>query len=244
MKLFNKDMCHLTFTHTDCKDVWPMYFGEMNKFFNTENHYVAINKKTKSIPSNIRQIQYDDNDKYPLRLLSVLEKLSEYEYIFFDHEDMFLYEKPLLKELTKYYKALKSGKYDHIRLIKGGDCIYKQDEDIDSLFRFDLKSKWIFSIQPSFWKREILMEILTKNKNVDIWNLEVKSQKIVKSMKLKAAFSYLKGKKRGIFHYDNSVYPYIATALNKGRWNLTEYKNEMEKLFKKYKISPDKRKWY
>jgi len=244
MNFFDDDICHLTFTHSDCSDVWPIYFGEMDKFFKTDNHFVATNNKSKIIPKNVTQIIYDDNLKYPARLYSVLEKLNKFKYIFFDHEDMFLYKKPNLSELKKYYMALKNNRYQHIRLIKGGDCKYTNDPEIKSLFSFDLKSKWIFSIQPSFWERGILMEILSKNINSNIWELEIKSQKIVKKLMLKAAFSHLKGEKRGIFHYDNSVYPYIATALNKGRWNLTEYRKEMEKLFTKYKISPDDRDWY
>jgi hypothetical protein len=244
MKLFDDDICHLTFTHSDCSDLWPMYFGEMKKFFCTKNHFVALNSKSRKIPKEIKQIIYNDSLKYPARLFSVLDSLKKYKYIFFDHEDMFLYKKPIINEIRKYYSALKEKKYQHIRLIKGGDCIYKQDNEIESLYAFDLKSKWIFSIQPGFWDREVLMEILSQNINVNIWDLETRSQKVVKKLKLKAAFSHLKGQKRGIFHYDNSVYPYIATALNKGRWNLKEYKNEIEKLFKKYRISPDDRDWY
>ena len=36
--------------------------------------------------------------------------------------------------------------------------------------------------------------------------------------------------KRGAHHYDSSVYPYIATAIVKGKWNVTEYKNELTNI--------------
>ena len=45
-------------------------------------------------------------------------------------------------------------------------------------------------------------------------------------------------KKRGIYHYDSPVFPYIATAINKGKWNMTEYYKELDLLFKEYNINP------
>jgi hypothetical protein len=79
---------------------------------------------------------------------------------------------------------------------------------------------------------------------VNIWDLEVKSQKIVKSLKLNAAFSYRNGKKRGMYHFDNEVYPYIATAIGKGKWNLGEYGYELEPLLQKLNINPSLRGWF
>ena len=64
-------------------------------------------------------------------------------------------------------------------------------------------------------------------------------QKIVKEMKLRAAYSHTKGAaRRGIFHFDNPVYPYVATAIGKGKWNLSEYVAELSKVFSEYGIDP------
>ena len=46
------------------------------------------------------------------------------------------------------------------------------------------------------------------------------------------------GKKRGKFHCDSEYYPFIATALFKGKWTISEYPIELKKLFTKYKIDP------
>ena len=48
-------------------------------------------------------------------------------------------------------------------------------------------------------------------------------------------------KQRGIYHYDSLVFPYIATAINKGKWNMSEYSNELDKLFGEYNINPFER---
>ncbi len=64
------------------------------------------------------------------------------------------------------------------------------------------------------------MDILRANPNNNIWELEVNSQRVVRKMDLRAAFSYRSGKRRGLHHFDNDIYPYVATAIGKGKWNL------------------------
>lgn len=239
MTIFDNRICHLTYTHTDCADVWPAYFGEMARFGHFGmTHILCVNQQHAEIPTPVQPLLYDDSRPYPERLLSCLERLTAFDYVFFDHEDMFLFAEPDYSELTRYYDYLKCGELDHIRLIKGGDCRFEPVPTIPSLFRLDLRSKWIFSIQPSFWKRTVLMEVLKKNLTVNLWELEVKSQKAVKKLKLKAGFSYRQGAQRGIHHFDNDVYPYIATAIGKGKWNLGEYPVELGAALNRYHINP------
>lgn len=237
--MFDNRVCHVTYTHTDCADVWPVYFRQMQRFFPSNlEHVVAVNRLHEGLPSDVRAVTYDDSRPYPQRLLSCLESLSEFDYVFFDHEDMFLYDKPDFEELNSYYRCIASGELDHIRLIKGGDCIFEEMEGASSLYRLSLRSKWIFSIQPGFWNRRALMEVLKANPNVNIWDFELKSQKAVKKMKLKAAFSYREGAKRGLHHFDNDIYPYVATAVVKGKWNLSEYKHELGAMLEACDIDP------
>jgi hypothetical protein len=245
MKIFDNKICHLTFSHSEYCDVWKLYFPQMRKYFNVGiEHFFAVNEEHPEIPTYINIIKYDERKNYPERLLSSLEKLSNYEYIFFDHEDMFLYSTPDYEKINNYYQLLKNGEYDYIRLIKGGDCIYEPVLKCPTLYNFNVKSKWIFSIQPSLWKRSVLMEILKANSNCNIWELEMKSQKVLKKLRIKSAFSYRSGQRRGAHHFDNDVYPYVATAVGKGKWNLGEYGIELEPLLKKNCIDPTKRGWF
>lgn len=245
MRLFDNRICRLTFTHSSCSDVWKLYFDQMKKFFDVDlDHFVAIDKVSAELPTNVSQLIYDEQLPYPSRLLHCLMALDGYDYIFFDHEDMFLYASPDFSELEKYYKQMLSGRFDHIRLIKGGDCKYEQSLDVQSLYKLDISSKWIFSIQPSFWKVSVLKSILLANQNVNIWELEVKSQKVVKKMNLNCAFSYRSGVRRGMYHFDNDIYPYVATAIGKGKWNLGEYSKELLPLLKRFNIDPESRGWF
>jgi hypothetical protein len=47
--------------------------------------------------------------------------------------------------------------------------------------------------------------------------------------------------KRGGNHYDSNVYPYIATALVKGKWIISEYSDQLTKLLINYNIDQNKR---
>lgn len=239
---FDSKICHLTFTHTDCADIWPAYFGETKKYLHVNmRHFVCLNRETELLPGDVVPIFYDEKNAYPRRLLSCLERLSDYEFIFFDHEDMFLYGPPDEAALIEYYNVMKQGKFDHIRLIKGGRHFYWPVIGVRNLYRIFNFSSWIFSIQPSFWKRTALIEILKANLDCNIWELEVRSQKVVKQLGLRFAYAHSKGAKRGIHHFDSDIYPFIATAIGKGKWNYSEYPNELGKVFSTYGIDKNRR---
>ncbi len=54
-------------------------------------------------------------------------------------------------------------------------------------------------------------------------------------------YHYNKEPKRGLYHYDSSIFPYICTAVVRGRWNTLEYKYELSKIAEKYKVDFSKR---
>jgi len=33
--------------------------------------------------------------------------------------------------------------------------------------------------------------------------------------------------KRGMFHWDSNIYPYFNSAITKGKWNLSDYKDDL-----------------
>ena len=242
MLLDSDKIAHITHSHTDCSDIWKIYFNQMSKFWNVGMQSVfLVNSSELNIPSRYKIFKYDQNDSYSKRLIKSLKSLNQYEYIFFDHEDMFLYKKPDYEEINTYLLQLFNGKYDYIRLIKSSNCKYKLVENYTTLFEINLNSKWIFSLQPSFWNRIKLLNLLEKNGNCSGWDLELKSQKVLKNLKISSAFSHRKGKKRGLHHFDNDIYPYIATAIIKGRWNISEYSYELADLFKEYNVDPSLR---
>jgi hypothetical protein len=237
-------LAKLTFTHTDCIDVYRIYRSQMDRFFPnelTERSFILSNCDHPDYDCDV--LIYDETEAYPTRLTSGLLQLKElgFDTIFFDHEDMFLYDYPDVDELLSYKRFMADKDYAHIRLIKGGRCLSRRDRTNPTLYRFLKLSPWIFSIQPSFWNIDCLLHILKKNMTCNIWELEELSQKIVKKMSNNFAFSHRNGRRRGQYHFDNDVYPYIATAVGKGKWNFTEYESELRGLLETHGINKNDR---
>ena len=150
-------IAHVTHSHTDCSDVWELYFEQMNKYWNTGmKKFFLVNKTNLKIPNKYKKFEYGDSQSYSDRLISCLSSLGEYEYIFFDHEDMFLYGSPDYDEINLYLELLFAKKFDYIRLIKSTNCKFKPIDNLKTLFEIDLNSKWIF-----FNSTEFLEQIRT-----------------------------------------------------------------------------------
>ena len=239
-----QDLKWITHTHTDYYDVCKIYDGEMpsklwgDQFW--ENHYYLINSEYKSKKEELKLsgnfFYYEDYLFYPLRLLNILSNINS-EIIVLDHEDMILYDKANLDEINKALILIEKKNLDSIRFIKNINAKYNKIEN-SQVEIIDKKSEWIFSIQPSIWRRDSLISVLKRNLNVNIWQLEYKSQKIVRKLGLNIGVLAGDGKKRGKFHCDSEYYPFIATALFKGKWTISEYPIELKNLFRKYKIDP------
>lgn len=237
---------HVLYTHTDYADVWPMYFGqEVKHFSGFEKNYILVNRRSDKIPVHYEQIVYDENVPYVDRLISGIEKIHE-SVIFFDHEDMIVTGTPKTDTLLAYVDLVKTNSRAHrkgsnldfVRLVRGGKSFslpYRKAPHLNFLLR---KSPWIFSIQPSFWNRERLLELLYEHQGQPIWSFEQAAQATSRRLKMRGAFVSKRGRKRGVAHWDNAVYPYIATAIVKGKWNTLEYGLELNALFKEYGIDP------
>jgi hypothetical protein len=132
--------------------------------------------------------------------------------------------------IEKYSKYVYDGNVRSVKLIYAGNDGIKSS--IDSTLVKNGHSK--FSIQPTIFRKELLENLVKTFPNKNIWEFEESIQETDLDYMVK-----LGGEpKRGIYHYDSFVWPYIATAINKGKWNMTEYFKELDILFKEYDINP------
>jgi hypothetical protein len=220
----------LVYTHTDMTDVCAPFFGQLKKYMPDYKGYVCINRQDDIIPKDYIQIYYDDTKSYTDRLVEILNQINE-DIFLFTHEDMILFDTPDYNYLAKYYKYVSDRSVDSIKLVYSGDGGGIKSP-VDETLVLNEYSK--FSIQPTIIRRNILLQIAEGVGSKNIWEFE---NAIVGSG---MDFSARRGdeKKRGIFHFDSFVYPFICTAINKGKWNMTEYKNELNPIFEEYGINP------
>ena len=84
-----------------------------------------------------------------------------------------------------------------------------------------------------------MIDVFNKSKTETVWE-EPNNSKYLKELNKIGLCVKGKGKKIG-GHYNSLIYPYIATAVVKGKWNYSEYKNELDDIFTFYSIDKDVR---
>lgn len=234
------------YTHTDCEDVYNIFFKQFDKHFKLKcKKYICINSDAdglllNKIPEDYTQIQYNNFETYASKLSYCLSQIEE-EIVLYIHEDMFLYEDIDTNEFVRYVLYLNNQDRDSfIKLIKGGEKRDIPHESIQSLKRIPPDSEWIFSVQPSIWKKDKLLYLTKSLRRCDIYQLENLSQKFCRENGIQGNYSYQNEPSRG-GHFDCKVFPYIATAIIRGKWNTKEYPEELGKILEEENINTNKR---
>lgn len=216
------------YTHTDVSDLWEMFFGQLKKFMPDIKVYVAVNKMDERL-KDYNQIIYDDSKAYTERWKQILPQIKE-DVIIFLHEDMILYDFPLIDYIQKYTSYVFENKVKSIKLISIIGQFESFKEDNTLIANNDTK----FSIQPTIIKPKTFLELLEKVGSLNIWEFEENIPSEAGHYMCKIGYE----KRRGLYHNDSFVFPYVSTAINKGKWNLSEYEKELGKMFIEYNINP------
>tara|TARA_R110000744_G_scaffold294066_1_gene404343 strand:- start:2030 stop:2710 length:681 start_codon:yes stop_codon:yes gene_type:complete len=218
----------VVYTHTDMVDTWNMFFTQLKKYLPNNKIYVGVNKEHPDL-SDYNQITYNDDIPYTERWKELLSKLNE-DIILFLHEDMVLFGEVKLDYIDRYYNLVKENKVSSVKLIYTNTT--RASSDIDNTL-----VKSTFSIQPTLISKRNFIYLLDSIPSLNIWDFE----RAVASIDNHYMVRLGSEKQRGIHHCDSIVFPYIATAINKGKWNMSEYNNELNELFGEYNINPFER---
>lgn len=228
----------LLYTHTDCKDIWRIFFNQIDKYLPHVQKIILVNKDDSDIPVEYQKIFYNENLNYTKRVAQCLEQLHN-ETVLFIHEDMILFNNLNYNKINDFIELIEKDKADFIKLIKV-DVGSDKTEYYPNLIKSP--QELMFSVQPTICKSNKLKNIFSLF-DCNIWDFEKQVSIACLHFKYLNCFmaSTDKDKKRGLFHYDSNIFPYIATAIVKGKWNYSEYKNELDIFFDKYKINKDER---
>lgn len=242
--IFSDDFTWITHSHSDYFDCTKIYQSQMLKYlgdsFLDHHLYLTDCNSSETFKLSGDCFYYDPSLPYPSRLLSVLANLST-EYIFLDHEDMFLVSKPDLTSILNSFAYMKEVNASSLRFVRTSVSNYVSTEStssIKALSSISLRSSWIFSIQPSIWKKSDLISVLSSNPSCNIWQLEERSQNIVKKLNQQHLVLCSPSKQRGSAHFDPVEYPHIATAIFKGKWTISEHRELLGDVLNCYGIDP------
>lgn len=224
----------ITYTHSKAKDLHCAYFGRIKKYFSDlKYNYVMCNEKVEYTDCII----YNDDDPHYKQMISVLDKIKT-DYVIYSQEDYILFDYVKIDKIKNYLETMDNNpEIGFIRLIHSGlGNLLKFYSD--ELMVIDPNSEYYFSTQATIWKKNILKQMFELSQIQSIFD-EPKNSPYLKQMNIIGLYPTNRGKQVG-GHYNSYDYPYIATAKVKGQWNLNEYSEELNELFKEYDIKFNK----
>jgi hypothetical protein len=224
-----KNIALITYTNSICKDVWPMYFGQLDKHAPWLKSYVFSNVDPGY--KNHEFVQYHINDPYYIQWTNCLNNVNE-NYVIYAQEDFVLYNDILKSKFDNFVDFLENSEFDYIRPIRCGF-----DNSLNHLcenyYEVNPNTDDAFMMQISLWKKSRIRDVYLTAKS-EKW-LEGKHWRdAARTLGIQGLFTYNNEPKRGAYHYDSLDYPYICTAIGRGKWNVSQYRNILMPLFKEY----------
>lgn len=221
-----------TYTHTNTKDLHDAYFGRIKKFFpSLKNLYVTCNEKINF--GNC--IVYDDTTTHSQQMINALDTI-ETDYLIYSQEDYILFDYVVENEIENVINLLETDKsIPFVRLIQSGlgNVTKKYNDEFAYI---DSENPYYFSTQISIWRKSVLKEMFLQSNVTNIRD-EMQNSPFLKEINPNGIF-HLKRRNQVGGHFNSYLYPYIATAVVRTKWNYSEYENELKDLFFEYQINP------
>ena len=233
-------------------DVWECFFDRIARYVPTDlfnKKYVFVDDDLSKVPKDYNVIRYDRSKTYKEQFCQCINKVEE-EYCVYISEDYILYNNIDSQKIQNFIDLMNQDKeISFIRFMKGGVYNGPYQEYSKNLFYVPIKQDYFYTNQVALWRTRDLQEVHERGPNLHIANLdwqnsfEYQATKTCQEMLMKGLFCYYDERKRGMYHYDSSVFPHISTALVKGKWNMTEYPKKMSEVIREYDIDIQKRGW-
>lgn len=226
----------LTYTHSNTKDLHKIYFDRIKKYFNSVNQIVLCDDLVDY--DDISTLIYNDETKYYQQMVNGLNNVKT-DYVIYSQEDYILFDYVNLNKINYLINVLNTDdKISFIRLIYSG-IDFKYVDYNDELFYLEPNNQYYFSTQITIWRTQDLKDMFIKSKVESIWEEPNNSFHLKELNKIGLCVKD-KGDKIGN-HYNSSIYPYIATAIVKGKWNNSEYGEKLRPIYNEYKINENSR---
>lgn len=222
-------MINVVYTNSKCVDVFEIFKTQHDKF----------SKLPLFVISDLHgDYNYNNEDAYYKHWLDALQFIED-RYFIYNQEDFILYDEVKLDVLENLCKFLEdNSEYSFVRLIKSG--LNLPSEPIkENIYPVGFDSYPLYSMQATIWKKEAFVKLYEDTKQTKWFESETYEDSC-RSLGIKGLY-YYNGESRRGGHHDSSVYPYIATAVVKGKWNLSEYYEELYPLLIKHNININER---
>jgi hypothetical protein len=226
------NLIQVAYSNSKCSDIWEMFIKQNNK--HTRIPLYMICDVQPEITGVFDYYIYSNSEPYYMSWSLALNKFNP-EYFIYLQEDFILYNNVNEAKILEYLQFLKRNpQYSFVRLIRSGNLNVNHVES--TLFSIESSNQNIFSMQPTIWRTSDYLKLINLVRS-NVWYDEDSYRSVMDAWKMMGVYHYDGENKRGKNHYDTNVYPYIATALVKGKWNVSEYTQEMSGLISEYNIN-------
>jgi len=211
------DICIVVYTHSKSSKCWEPYFSRLEKYASGMEVYALSNTDAiKSYVGPNNYYIYGEEESFTKSWVNAFDKLpiKAHKYFVYNQEDFILYDQVNVDMLDEAKTLVDTGINHFSKLIKSGGgefCFQSTLNDVNKYINF-----------------------LSKYPINQIWDEIQLSSKSVGEYECRYMPEEWTGFKRGLYHYDSKVWPYIATALNKGEWNDHEYPLEIKQIFDEF----------
>lgn len=225
----------VVYTNSNCNDVFTPFYNQNKKHCSFPLYVISdydINVEINGFH------KYSNDEPYYKVWVEALTKFGA-EYFIYLQEDFFLYSDVKEDVLETYRQQLAESDYSFIRLLKSGKLGTKKV--FDNLYEIESTNENIFSMQATIWKTEDYIKLMNVAASKGWLETDANYRQTMINLNMKGLYHFDNESKIGTNHHDSNVYPYIATAVVKGKWNLGEYPVQLYKILYQHKIDITKR---
>jgi hypothetical protein len=235
-----KNLAIVVNTHSSSKDVWPLFFGQLEKHYPNIKTYVFTDNDD-GIDSKYNTIIYDGNNKFRTQYLNSIKQVEE-EYIIYLNEDYVLYGDVDGNKMGEFLTILKENEeISFIRFTRGPN--FTSTKFNNDLYYLTHKQDYFFSQTAALWRKKSIEMVHELGPDLHIGiggdehgHFESAGNKVCEDLGMIGLVYHNDEPKRGMYHYDSNIFSYIATAIIKGKWNISEYREELLPLLDEYNI--------
>lgn len=219
-------------TNTDCLEI---FFSQLEKHLAIdafEKIYLFIDSVNEiSVPAYVNCILYDPEKCFTDQMIGCLSQVTE-KYLLYSNEDYLFYGNSKPEVLSELIEIIEEGNLSYTRFVYTDIEKLPPFHNIEegTLLYISSFASNCYSQTLSLWKTEDLLEIHEKGPKASIGergnlegHFEILARDTVKDLNIQGLVVFGDDPKRGLYHYDSSIFPHIASALVKGKWNLSEY---------------------
>lgn len=233
---YMRDLALLCWSHTSYQDLLPAFAGGIAQYFPTLRHgYVGLEAPSAFAPPFFKQLINNEEEPYWKRFVYILNQISE-DLIIYCQEDFLLYDTVNTAELERVLQWMKDNDCACLKLLRSGldslsfplsHRIYKSSHELAAVH------------QATIWRRDSLIKLMKACTPMHVRDFE-KDQLASRAMAdlgMQSCFYFHECSPKRGGHYDSLIFPYTATAISAGQWNMTEYGKEIKAIAHSYGLA-------